>query len=140
MRVGNIDVFQESVTIESPCNKILGKLVLKPDTNGLIPTGGYKGNINYSKKPMMWLVYREQTDGCHIQHGRNGRECRLPELPDLSVDVSVRKQKQYMNLMAVIIRVTHVKHSVTSLQWPANRLAEHYEKTMASLAQITQAG
>jgi hypothetical protein len=34
----------------------------------------------------MWLVYREQTDGCHIRHGRNGRECRLPELPNFSVN------------------------------------------------------
>jgi len=34
----------------------------------------------------MWLVHRERTDGCKILHGRNGREYRLPELPDLSVD------------------------------------------------------
>jgi hypothetical protein len=34
----------------------------------------------------MWLVYREQTDGCRIQHGGNSREYRLPELSNLSVD------------------------------------------------------
>ena len=33
--VGNIDVFHESVTITSACNKVLRKLFLKPDTIGL---------------------------------------------------------------------------------------------------------
>ena len=74
LQVGNIDVFHESVTIASACNKVLRKLFLKPDTVGLIPTGGKWGNVNYSKKALMSLVYREQLDGCRIMHGRNGRE------------------------------------------------------------------
>jgi hypothetical protein len=52
----------------------VAETVFKPDTIGLIPTGGCTGNKNYSRKAMMWLVYREQTDGCRIRHGRNGRE------------------------------------------------------------------
>ena len=56
LQVGNIDVFQKSVTIASACNKVLRKLFLKPDTKGLIPTGGYSGIVNYSKKAMRWLV------------------------------------------------------------------------------------
>jgi hypothetical protein len=59
---------------------------LKPGTIGLIPTGGYTGNVNYSKKAMMWLVYREQTVGYKILHGANGREFTLPDFADLSVD------------------------------------------------------
>jgi hypothetical protein len=35
---------------------------------------------------MMWLVYREHMDECHILHGRNWCEYRLPELPNMSVD------------------------------------------------------
>ena len=35
---------------------------------------------------MVWLVYREQLDGCRIMHGRNGREYRIPALPRLCVD------------------------------------------------------
>jgi hypothetical protein len=85
MRVGNIDEFQDSLTIASACNKVLRKLFLKPSPLGLIPTGGFTGNVNYSKKAMMWLVDREQTDGCHILNGINGREYRLPELRKLSV-------------------------------------------------------
>ena len=32
------------------------------------------------------MVYRELIDGCRIMHGRNGREYRLPKLPNVSVD------------------------------------------------------
>jgi hypothetical protein len=38
--ITNIDVFQESVTTASACNKVLGKLFLKSDTISLIHTGG----------------------------------------------------------------------------------------------------
>jgi len=63
IQIGNIEVFMEAITIASSCNKVLGKQFLKPDTIGLIPTGGYSGNVNYSKKSLMWLVYKEKTDG-----------------------------------------------------------------------------
>jgi hypothetical protein len=60
LQIGNIDVFLESVTIASACNTLLRKRFLKPNTIGLIPPGGYTGNINHSNK-VMWLLYREQT-------------------------------------------------------------------------------
>jgi hypothetical protein len=40
----------------------------------------------YSKKAIMWLLYREKVDGIKIVHARSGREHRLPEMPHLSVD------------------------------------------------------
>ena len=83
---GNVDVFTESVTTASACNKILRKRFLKPNPTGLIQTCGYSCNVNKSKKALMWLVHMERSDGCRISHGRNGREFRLPELPNLSVD------------------------------------------------------
>ena len=86
LQVGNIEVFQEAVTIASACNKVLRKHILKKDTIGFIPTGGYSGNVNYNQKALMWLVYREQLDGYRIMHGRNVREYGMPELPRLSVD------------------------------------------------------
>jgi hypothetical protein len=82
MQVGNIDVFFES----SACNKMLRKRFLKPETIGLIPSGVYSCNRKYSKKALMWLLHMEETDGCTIQHARNCREFRLPELPHYSVD------------------------------------------------------
>jgi hypothetical protein len=83
MKIGNIEVFLESITVASACNKVLRNRFLKP---GLIPTGGYTGNVNYSENAFMWLVYREQTNGCKILHGGNGREYRLADGPNLSVD------------------------------------------------------
>ena len=84
--IGNIEVFLESFTIASACNKVLRKRFLKADTIGLIPAGGYSCNYNYSKKALMWLLHVEQTEGCRIRHARNGREVRLPELPNFSLD------------------------------------------------------
>ena len=86
IEIGNVDVFTESVTIASDCNKVLRKRFLNPNTISLIPTGGYSGNVNESKKALMWLVHRERMDGYRISHGRNGREFTQPELPNLSVD------------------------------------------------------
>lgn len=83
MQIGHVEVFLDTVTIASACNKVLRCWFLKPDTTGLIPTGGYTGNVNYSKKAIMWLIYKEQMDNCKILHGRNGREYQFP---CLSVD------------------------------------------------------
>jgi hypothetical protein len=49
IEIGNIEVFIESIRIASACNKVLRRLFLKSVTIGLIPAGGYTGNINYSK-------------------------------------------------------------------------------------------
>jgi hypothetical protein len=64
---------------------VLRKRFLKPYTIG-IPAGGYTGGVKYSKKAIMWLLYKEKADGIKILHARNGRGYRLPELPRLSVD------------------------------------------------------
>ena len=72
MQTGHIDVFVVSITIASACNKVLRKRFLKPDTIGLIPTGGYTFNNRYSKKALMWLLQMEETDGVQITHCRNG--------------------------------------------------------------------
>ena len=81
IEMGNIEVFIEAYTIASTCNKVLRKTFLKPDIIGLILSGGYSCNQNYSKKALMWLLHMEQVDECKISHVRNGREYRLPDLP-----------------------------------------------------------
>ena len=63
IQIGNIDVFLESVTKTSACNKVKRKRFLNPNTIGLIPSGRYTGIVNYSNVAIMWLVYREQPDG-----------------------------------------------------------------------------
>ena len=87
MDFGNVDIFLECCTIASACNKLLRKRFLKPETIGLIPTGGgYSCNQNYSNKALMWILHMEQTEDCTIMHARNGRGFRLPELHRYSVD------------------------------------------------------
>ena len=66
MQAGHIDVFVETITMASACNKVLRKRFLKPDTIGLIPTGGYSCNNRYSKKALMWLLHMEETYGVQI--------------------------------------------------------------------------
>jgi hypothetical protein len=61
-------------------------MFLKPDTLGLIQTGGYTCNNMYMNIAIMWLLHMEQTDGVAIKHARNGREYRLPELPLFNID------------------------------------------------------
>jgi hypothetical protein len=71
----------EAVTVASACNKVLRKKFLNPETTGLLPAGCYSANNRYTKKALMWLLHMEQTDDCQIQHARNVREYRPPELP-----------------------------------------------------------
>ena len=66
MQIGHIDFFVESIALEFACNKVLRKRFLKPDTIGLIPTGGYTCNNRYRKKALLWLLHIEEADGVHI--------------------------------------------------------------------------
>jgi len=86
IEVGNVDVFLESCTVASACNKVFRNRFLKPGTIGFIPGGGYSCNRNYSKKALLWILHMEEEDNCKILHARNEREIRLPELPRFSVD------------------------------------------------------
>jgi hypothetical protein len=80
IEIGNVDVFLETCTIATACNKVFRKHFLKSETVGLIPTGGYRCNQNYSNKALKWILHMQEVDGCPIMHARNGREYRLPEL------------------------------------------------------------
>jgi hypothetical protein len=118
---------------------VLRKRFLKPGTIGLIPTWGYTGNVNYSKKALKWLVHREQTDGCKILHGGNGREYRLPDVPNLSVDgfcVEAGKVYDFFSVSGNFTRACFSETSVRRLErrWPRD------EQTMQKLEKITRAG
>jgi G:T-mismatch repair DNA endonuclease (very short patch repair protein) len=110
--------------------------VLKPDTFGLIPTVGNTGNKNYSRKALMWLVYREQTDGCRIRHGRNGREFRLPELPNFSVDGYFSETKTVYEFNGCYWHGHSCQPFRDTPTAADDTLAERYERTMARLAKI----
>ena len=66
-----IEVFLESLSIASACNKVLRRKFLKPDTIVLITAVGYTCNNMYSRKAIMWLLHMEKNDGVAIKHARN---------------------------------------------------------------------
>jgi hypothetical protein len=140
MEIGNIDVFLESVTIAAACNKVLRKKFLKTETTGLIPARGYTANNRYSKKALMWLLHKEQTDCCHIQHAANGREYRPPELAHYTVDgycAETRTVYEFLGCYYHGCKCQRFRHVKTL---GVDTLAECYEQTMARIEQINQAG
>jgi G:T-mismatch repair DNA endonuclease (very short patch repair protein) len=89
---------------------------------------------------MVLLVYSEQTDGCRIQHGRNGCEYRLHELPNLSVDGFCAETKTVYEFKGCYWHGHSCQPFRDVPTLAGDKLAERYEKTMTRLAQITQAG
>jgi len=140
MHVGNIEVFLESATIASACNKFVHKRFLQPDTIGLIPNGGYTCNNKYSKKAMMWLLHMEEKDGVKIMHGRNGREYKVPELPHFSADGYCAETKTIYEFNGCFYHghTCQSFHDVTTTS--GDTLAESYERTISRLEQITREG
>jgi hypothetical protein len=140
MAIGNIEVCVESIIIASACNKVLRKRFLKPGTIGLIPTGWYTGNVKYSKKALMWIVYWEETDGCRILHGGKGRVYRLPDIPNLSVDGFCAESRTVYEFFGCYWQghaCLHYRNVSTTF---GETLAERYERTMERLEKNTRAG
>ena len=138
---GNIEVFLESVSIASACNKVFRRNFLKPDTIGIIPRCGYTDGRMQSKKALMWLVHEQNTQGLRIRHGRNGKEYRLAELRNYSVDGFCEETKTVYEFMGCFW------HGHTCLSFrdvpiydSEETLADRYEKTMIRLERITEAG
>jgi len=140
IEIGKIEVFLESFTIASACNKILRKRFLKPNTIRFIPLSGYSCNNNYNKKALMWLLHVERMDGCQIMHARNVCEYRPPEIPNYSVDGYCPDTK----IIYEFLRSFYHGHTcqpfrdVTTMG--CETLDERYERTMTRFEQITQAG
>jgi len=82
----------------------------------------------------------EQMDGCRIMHARNGREYRPPEFPNYSVDGYCPDTK----IIYEFFRCFCHGHTCQTFRDVRNmgeiNLAERYERTLARIEQITQAG
>jgi len=115
MQIGNR--FSWKPLLTRPHAIVLLKGFLKPVTIGIIPTGGYSGNVNHSKKALMWLVYKEIMDGGReILHGRNGREYGLTDLTNFSVDGYARRRAYCTNFSAIATTLTTANPIVTSIR------------------------
>jgi len=120
---------------------MLRKRFLKPDTIGLIPTGGYGGKINYSRKALIWLVYREMKDGGRkILHTLNGREYRLPELPYFSVEGFCPETMTVYEILECYYPCYICQPYRDACRMRGETLAEKYERTMVLIEQIARAG
>jgi len=119
---------------------VLRKKFLKPETIGLLPPGGYSANNRYSKKALLWLLHMDQADGCQIQHARNGREYRPPELPHYIVnDYCVEKRTVYEFLGCYYHGCTCQPCRDVKTN-SGEKLAERYEQTLSRIEQINRAG
>ncbi|XP_043272012.1 uncharacterized protein [Venturia canescens] len=79
MDSGRVCSFSENTTIASACFQICRKNFLKPNTIGIIPTGGYRWVHNQSKKAIYWLVWMEHSLIRRIIHAGRSREFKLPQ-------------------------------------------------------------
>jgi len=88
----------------------------------------------------MWLLHMEQTDGCQIMHGRNGREYRLTELPKFSVDWCCPETKVVYEFSISYYHVHMCQQFRDFKTMSGTTLAERYDSTMSRIEQITRAG
>jgi len=138
IHIENINVFLESITIASACNKVLRKRFLKPDTIGLIPTGGYTSNNKFSKSPLCgWFIGKRQTV-VRYYTAATGVSTDCQNFPTWVWTVSVQRQK----LCEFCGFFWHGRtclpfRDVTTVA--GETLAERYEHTMARIGQIMRA-
>jgi hypothetical protein len=140
MEIGNIEVFLEAVTIACECNKMLCKKFLKPETIGLLPPGDYSANNRYNKKTLMWLLHMEQTDDCHIQHARNGREYSPPELSHYSVDGYCSETRTAYEFLRCYYHGCTCQPFRDMKTLGRDTLSERYKQTLSRIEQIKWAG
>ena len=83
----------------------------------------------------------EEEDNCKILHARNGREVRLPELPQFSVDGYSAETRTVFEFMGCFFHGCVKCQPIRDLKTlGGDTLAERYERTMARLELITNAG
>jgi len=140
--IRNIEFLVEAITIASACNKVFLKSFLKPDTIHFIPTGVYSGNVNYRKKALMWMVYREMMDGGgrKILQWQNGRKYRLQELPHFIVDGFCLQTRNVYEFLSCYYHGHNCQpyRDYCTRRW--GKLAERYERTVMRIEQIRSAG
>jgi G:T-mismatch repair DNA endonuclease (very short patch repair protein) len=88
----------------------------------------------------MWLLHMEQADGCRTMHARNGREYRPPELPKYIVDGYCPETKIIYEFLGCFYHGHTCQMFRDVKTMCGDTLSERYERTLARIEQITQAG
>jgi len=83
----------------------------------------------------------ERTDGCHIEHARNGREYKPPEFPHYCVDGYCAETRTIYGFLGCYYHGCKCQpfRDVKTLA-NGDTLAERYEQTMARMEQLKSAG
>jgi len=83
----------------------------------------------------------ERTDGCHIQHARNGRENRPPELSHYSVDGYCAETRTVYEFLGCYHHGCKCQpfRDVKTLT-SGETLAERYKQTLARIEQLERSG
>ena len=72
-----MDPFRQTITVSSICNEVFRTMFLKPDSVGIIPSGGYRMGDRQSIEALQWLAYIGRTRE-NIVYAGNGRGVHLP--------------------------------------------------------------
>jgi hypothetical protein len=111
---------------------------LKPDTVGLIPKGGYSGNIIYSKKQLCGGFTNRRTIAkfCTTEMGENTDCLNCPVLVWMAI---AQNKKVYEFYGCYFHGHTCIPYRDTATLGRDNdTLAQRYEQTMTRLEQITK--
>jgi len=114
LAIGNIEVFLEALTIASACDKVLRKKILKPQTIGLIPPGGYNANRRCSKKALMCLLHMELRMGVTYSTQETGENLDLQNCHITAWTVTAPRREPFMNSWDVTMTAASLSRSVTS--------------------------
>jgi len=89
----------------------------------------------------MWLLHMERTDGCHIQHARDGREYITPEFPHYSVDSYCAETRTIYEFLGCYYHGCKCQpfRDVKTLA-SGETVVERYEQTLALIVLLTRAG
>jgi len=85
-------------------------------------------------------VELELTDGVKIIHGPNGREYKVPDLPQFSVDAYCPETRTIYEFFGCYFHGHTCQPFRDVISTSGDTLPEYYERTMSRLEQITRSG
>ena len=77
LKLVKMDPFRQAILISCICNKVFRTMLLKPDSVGITPRGGYLIGVRQSVEALQWLPYIGRTCN-NLTDADNRREVHLP--------------------------------------------------------------